>query len=63
MCEICSKLMIKTPVFNVNFERILHIVLVFPLLTLNKYRWEQGRNNVITLFFLNLTKFSTIDQQ
>ena len=37
MCEICSKLMIKTPVFNVNFERILHIVLVFPLLTLNKY--------------------------
>ena len=45
MCEICSKLTIKTPerrqwrsygVFIVNFEQILHIVLVFPLLTLNK---------------------------
>ena len=42
-CKICSKL--TTPewrqwrlcgVFTVNFEQILHIVLVFPLLTLNK---------------------------
>ena len=36
--EICSKL--KTPerrfgVFNVNFKHISHLVLVFPLLTLN----------------------------
>ena len=40
MCEICSKLTIKTPersdVFIVNFEQILHIVIMFPLLTLNK---------------------------
>ena len=42
-CEICSKLTIKTPeqckwhcssVFNVDFEHILHLVLVFLLLTL-----------------------------
>ena len=46
MCEICSKLTIKTPerrqsrrsgAFIVNFELISHIVLVFLLLTLNKY--------------------------
>ena len=45
MCEICSKLIIKTPeqrhwrrfgVFIVNFEQILRIVLVFLLLTRNK---------------------------
>ena len=40
-CEICSKLTIKTPerrsgVFIVNFEHILHIFLLFLLLTLNK---------------------------
>ena len=44
-CEICSKLTIKTPersqwrrsgVFIVNFEHILHLVLVFLLLTLNR---------------------------
>ena len=43
--EICSKLTIKTPercqyrrsdVFIGNFEQISQIVLVFPLLTLNK---------------------------
>ena len=43
-CEICSKLIIKTPerrhwrrsgVFIVNFEHISHLVLVFLLLTLN----------------------------
>ena len=42
MSEICSKLTIKTlelqnwrsfGVFIVNFEHILHIVLVFPLVT------------------------------
>ena len=41
MCEICSKLTIKTPeqrsgVFVVNFEQISYIVLVFPLLILYK---------------------------
>ena len=38
VCKICSKLTIKTErsgVFIVNFEQISHIVLVFPLLTLN----------------------------
>ena len=44
-CEICSKLTIKTTerrqrrrsdVFIANFEQILCIILVFPLLTLNK---------------------------
>ena len=44
MCDICSKLTVKTPerrqfgrssVFIVNFEQISHIILVFPLLTLN----------------------------
>ena len=43
-CEICSKLTIKTPersqwhhsgVFTVNFEHILHLVLMCVLLTLN----------------------------
>ena len=44
MCEICSKLTIKTPerhrrrsgVFIVNCEQISHIVLVFLFLILNK---------------------------
>ena len=45
MCEICSKLTIKTPerrhwrrsgVFIVNFEQISNIVVVSLLLTLNK---------------------------
>ena len=44
-CEICSKLIIKTPerrhwrhsgVFIVNFEHISHLVLVFLLLTLTR---------------------------
>ena len=50
--EICSKLTIKTlerhqwhcsGAFIVNFEQVSDIVLVFPLLTLNKYmlaRWD-----------------------
>ena len=45
ICEMCSKLTIKTPerrherhsrVLIVNFEFISHIPLVFPFLTLNK---------------------------
>ena len=45
MCEICSKLTIKTPerrhwrcsgTFIINFNHISHIVLVFLLLTVNK---------------------------
>ena len=34
-CEICSKLIIKTGVFIVDFEHISHLVLVFLLLNLN----------------------------
>ena len=46
MCEVCSKLTVKTPercqwrlsgVIIVNFEHISHLVLVFLLLTLNMY--------------------------
>ena len=45
MCEMCPDLTVKTPerrqwrrsdVFIVNFEQILHIILMFPLLTLIK---------------------------
>ena len=42
MSEICSKLTLNVPewrhsgVFNVNFEQISHIALVFPLFTFNK---------------------------
>ena len=37
MCEICSELTTKAAViFMVNFQHILHNVLVFPLLLLNK---------------------------
>ena len=51
MCEICSKLTIKTteqhqwPVPVVNFEQISQIVLVFPLLNLNK-ELSQRMSNV-----------------
>ena len=41
MCEICLKLTIKwrrSGVFIANFEQISRIVLVFLLLTLNKYK-------------------------
>ena len=53
MYDICPKLTIKTPdrhhsrysgVFSFlvfNFEQILYIVMVFPLLTLSKYRLEK----------------------
>ena len=46
LCEICSKLTIKTPerhhsphsgIFIVNFEQISHIILMFLLLTLSKW--------------------------
>ena len=40
-CEICSKLTIKScrsGFFNVNFEHISHLVLVFLLLTLAKQK-------------------------
>ena len=41
VCEICSKLTIKTTersgVFIVNFEQISHIVLLLLLLNLNKW--------------------------
>ena len=45
-CGICSKITIKTPecrqwrrsgVFNVNFEHISHLFLMFLMLTFNKY--------------------------
>ena len=45
MCQICSKLAIKIPerrhwrrsgIFAVKLQQNLHIVLVFPLLALNK---------------------------
>ena len=42
MCKICSKFTINTPerrrsgIFIVSFEQISEIVLMFPLLTLNK---------------------------
>ena len=37
MCEICSKLMIKTPglLFFVGFEYISHLFIVFLLMTLD----------------------------
>ena len=46
-CEICSKLTIKIPeqsqfrsdIFIINFEVILHIVLIFPFLS---SRFEQA---------------------
>ena len=50
ICEICSKLAIRTSewyhwqrsgLFFVNFEQISHIVLVFPLVTLNKQMWTE----------------------
>ena len=45
MCEICTRLTVKTPeqsqrrssgVFIVNFEHISHLFLLFSLFTLNK---------------------------
>ena len=50
MCHICSKLTIKTPEWRqrrrlgfsiVNFEQILHTILVFLLLDLNKRMSEE----------------------
>ena len=77
MCEIYSKLIINTSdrrqlcqlrhsgVFIVNFEQILNIVLVFPLLTLKKYmpaasqkefgiRWMSiERKSILTVRIIN----------
>ena len=67
-CEICSKLTIKTPerrnwrrssVFIVNFAHILHLALVFLLLTLNKV--QEFFANIFLIFyfaFFFLKKFS-----
>ena len=50
MCGICSKLTIKitewrhSDVFVVNLEKISHVVLMFPLLTLNN-KWRLGWPN------------------
>ena len=77
MCEIYSKLIINTSerrqlrqlrrsgVYIVNFEQILNIVLVFPLLTLKKYmpgasqqefgiRWMSiERKSILTVRIIN----------
>ena len=74
MCEIYSKLIITTSerrqlrrsgVYIVNFEQILNIVLVFPLLTLKKYmpaasqqefgiRWMSiERKSILTVRIIN----------
>ena len=50
ICEICSKLIIKTSLtsfclFIVQFKQISHIVLVFPFLTLNKLMPPVGHIN------------------
>ena len=53
MCEICSKSTIKTPeqrrwrrscIFTVNFEQILHIFLVSPLLSWTRKCRLEGKN-------------------
>ena len=58
MCEICSKLKIQTPesgqlcssgFFIVNFEYISNIVLVFPLLTLNKCGLDRKKRLLIKI--------------
>ena len=43
-CEICSKLIIKTPegIFIVNFGRVSHLFLVLLFLTLNKQALARG---------------------
>ena len=60
MCEICSKLTIKTPerchwrrsgVFIVNFEHISHLFLVFLLLTLSRLMSAGKQENVVFYFF------------
>ena len=61
MCEVCSKLTIKTPerrhwrrsgVFIVNFEQISHIVLIYLLLTLNNLAdWQMLSNATIQLIY------------
>ena len=53
MCGVCSKFTIKTQerrfgVFTVNFEQISYVVLVIPLLALNK-ETPGGRLNLKSL--------------
>ena len=64
MCEICSKLIIKTlqwrcsAVFIVNFGQISHIVLVFLMLTLNnkcRLGTDQIKFRVLMNFVLRVT--------
>ena len=63
MCEICSKLAIKTPlrrqkccsgVFIGNFEQISQVVLVFPLLILNKCVLARTSSSIFTFFNMKI---------
>ena len=66
MCEINSKLTIKAPerrlsgVFIVNFEQISQIVLVFPLMTLNKQ--IPAGIGVGKMFFESITELLVIHE-
>ena len=64
-CEICSKFSIKTPeqrhwrhsaVFAANFKHISHLVLVFQLLTLN--RWVPAGKPIVWSTVHFLTSFN-----
>ena len=72
MCEICSKLTIKTPeqrhwrpsgVFLINSEQISNNIMVFLLLTLNQNMLagnneiSHGTHIVKTLLLFNITKY------
>ena len=63
MCEICSKLTIKTPerrqwchlgFFIVNFEHVSNLFLPFLLLTLNKKTLVGKKINVMLGFLVDL---------
>ena len=64
MCEICSKLTVKTPerrrsgVFIVNFDHISYIFLVFLLLTLNNIRWVNITDSMI--ISLKISKYKEL---
>ena len=72
MCEMQSKLTIKTPVrrpccclgfFIFNFERILRSVLVFPSLTLNKHMITGKFGSVLQIMsYLYVRKVKTYEQ-
>ena len=75
LCKTCPKFTIKTRkqrhwrrfgVFIVNFEQILHIVLVFPLLILNKKMptvmwWVTYFSEIYFFFSFFFYKLSPID--